>query len=1092
MNPLRHRVLASLFTIAAALLLTAVARAGELRPIRVLFLGHDNVHHDSGKYLPYLMEKMGREAIYFDYFTKPDCLNTETLARYDAVMLYANHEKITPEQFAALNDFVESGHGFLPIHCASACFGNEPRFIALVGGRFKEHKTGVFKATFLNRTHPILQGVNEYETWDETYVHDQINEQGRTLLAERVEGDHHEPWTWVREQGKGRVFYTASGHDERTWKNPDFLQMLRNAIVWSVGDRVKGEWEKFLASREPEVREPNPLVANYEKRPEPITFQHPFSVKGAIERTQVPADCHLELFASEPQIRKPIAFAWDERGRLWVAETTDYPHGVTPDGQGHDRITICEDTKGTGHADKFTVFADNLNIPTGLVLVNGGVIVSQPPRFVFLKDTNGDDKADVRQVVIDAWGIRDTHAQASNLHYGYDNWLYGCVGYSGFSREVNGKKQSFAQGTYRFRADGSAVEFLHQFTNNSWGQSFNEAGDDFGGTANGAPIFFGGIPARIVPANVRAMTAKKINVVPEVHPITPNFRQVDFFGGYTAAAGCSFIYSKNLPPRLQGKAMVCEPTMKVVTLQDVQPDGAGYVAKDGFNLFASTDEWTSPVYAEVGPDGAVWIADWQNFIIQHNPTPSVAKGGFDGTTGAGGAHENALRDHSRGRIYRLVWDKAQPVKKSLAGASTPQLVAALGDDVQYWRLLAQKDLVEGKRTDAAGALKQLVAANDGKVAAIHALWALQGLGVLDDATLKAALGAKDAKLRRNAIRALPADQKGSDLFFGSGVVADPDLDTRLAAFVKLAEFPTTDSIKAVVRQLSIDPVVRKDDWLTDAAKVLGRKHDAMGFKEGPNLLPNPGFETLAADGLPEGWKRRDYRDLPANATAEWKVVSGAGNTHGGEHAFQVTTHDQADTSFFADVPLKPKTEYRLSAWIKTHGGFRGKASVNDNIGRAETDKLTRDSNWKEVEAFFSSDDRAQASIDLLHVGKGETTFDDVKLVELIPDDTAAAETVLAGDPKRGEAIFWKHPTAACVNCHMLGGKGSTVGPPLDGIAARKDEAYIKESLLEPNAKLAEGYEKLGVSPMPPMGLLLKAQELADIQAFLQTLKTPLK
>lgn len=151
---------------------------------------------------------------------------------------------------------------------------------------------------------------------------------------------------------------------------------------------------------------------------------------------------------------------------------------------------------------------------------------------------------------MEGWGLRDTHAQASSLHYGLDNWLYGCVGYSGFEGTVGGKPHKFQMGTYRCQADGSAIEFLHQFTNNSWAQSANAAGDQFGGTANNAPIFFGGIPASVGPAGTRVMTAKKINVEEQAHAITPNFRQVDVFGGYTAAAGTAFIYSANLPARL--------------------------------------------------------------------------------------------------------------------------------------------------------------------------------------------------------------------------------------------------------------------------------------------------------------------------------------------------------------------------------------------------------------------------------------------------------------------------------------------------------------------------------------------------------------
>ena len=869
---------------------------------------------------------------------------------------------------------------------------------------------------------------------------------------------------------------------------------IRSTVLATVDAAAKSDWEKFLVQREAERREKHPNVANYEKRAEAVTFQHPFSVKGAMERTQVPADCRLEVFASEPQIGKPIAFAWDARGRLWVAETADYPHGVVESGEGGDSIKICEDTDGDGRADKFTVFAEKLNIPTGIVFARGGVIVAQPPRLLFLKDTNGDDRADLREVIIDGWGIRDTHAQASNLHLGHDNWLYGCVGYSGFKGTVGGKPFEFAMGTYRFRPDGSALEFLHQFTNNSWGHSANDAGDQFGGTANNAPIFYGGIPATAFPVGMRGMTAKKINVVDQARAITPNYRQVDVFGsdadgahwgGFTAAAGSSFIESPVLPARMQGKAMVCEPTMKLVNLMDVQPDGAGWKALDAMPIFASSDEWTSPVYAEVGPDGAVWIADWQNFIIQHNPTPSVGRGGYDAKTGVGGAHENPLRDHGRGRIYRIVAkDTPARMPRPLAGASTAEVVAALNAGTQYWRLLAQQILVEGKKTDATPALKQMVTANDGATGAIHALWSLHGLGTVDGPTHQAALLAKDARLRRNAVRALGNDAASQSLFFGSGVVSDPSPHTRLAALVKLADFPTTDEIKTLAGRIAADSSVQGDEWLREAARLLVKKHGAAAFKEGPNLLVNGDLEKIGADGLPEGWKRRDYGRKPGNAGAEWKVVADA---HSGKTALRCASRDDADTSFFQDVPLKPGATYRLSGWVKTRG-LRGKVSFNDHIGRSETNKLTaREAGWTEVEILFTNKDKDRASINILHVAKGDGFFDDVKLAEVTPL-AASEEKLLAGDAPRGEAIFWKHPVAACVNCHMLAGKGSTVGPALDGIAARKDAAYLRDSLVEPNKVLAEGFEKLGVSPMPPMPLILKPQELADVEAFLRTLK----
>ncbi len=872
----------------------------------------------------------------------------------------------------------------------------------------------------------------------------------------------------------------------------DFLSPLKEKLLTAAGPQRRVEWVQFTQAREAERREVKPTVANYERRPQPLTYQHPLSVKGSMERTQTAPDLRLELFAAEPDIMKPIAMAWDERGRCWVAETSDYPHGVTPGGEGNDRIKICEDTDGDGKADKFTVFADKLNIPTSLTFANGGLIVSQPPRFLFLKDTNGDDKADVRQDIITGWGIGDTHAQANNLHYGIDNWFYGCVGYSAFDGTVGGVQKRFTQGTYRFKADGSALEFLHQFSNNSWGHSANAAGDQFGGTANGAPLFYGGIPATHVPARMRVMTAKKINTEDNVHTITPNYRQVDVMGGYTAAAGSNFIESAKLPARLQGMAMVCEPTMKTVSLMDLKSAGAGMTAGDGFNLVASTDEWMSPVFAEVGPDGAVWIADWQNYIIQHNPTPSQRSGGYTAKTGPGGAHENDLRDHSRGRIYRVVWRNAKEPAAllKLNPADPAQLVATLSSDVQERRLTAQRLLVEGKLTTAAEPLKKLLAANDGSVAALHALWTLQGIGALDEAALNAALLAKDGRLRRNAVRTLSADAAGQKLYFGSGVVSDADLVTRLAALVKLAEFPTTPEIQTLVKKLAVDGTNQADEWLREATRLLMSKHKAEAtFTEGPNLLPNPGFEIVGTDGLPEGWVRNDNigRSGPLNApsNATWKM------TDAGRSASKAVTCNLPETSFsamYVEVPLKPNTEYRLSGWAKAANVSGGRIGISDRFSRVETERITRSSDWTLIEATYNSGSNPKASIMLSHFGKGDSSFDDLKFCELIPQAEPDAEAVAAGDVKRGEEIFWKHPVAACMNCHMLGGKGSPVGPALDGIAKTKDEAYLIQSLEDPNAKLAETYKATPVSPMPPMRLILKPQEFEDVKEFLKSLK----
>ena len=163
-----------------------------------------------------------------------------------------------------------------------------------------------------------------------------------------------------------------------------------------------------------------------------------------------------------------------------------------------------------------------------MVFARGGVILAHAPEFLFLKDTDGDDKADHREVLFTGFGMGDTHAGPSNLRYGFDNWIYGTVGYSRFNGEVNGEKHNFGSGTFRFRPDGSDMEFLHQFNNNTWGIGFNEAGDVFGSTANNNPSFFGGIPDTVF-GSQRRMSAKMIASSPKFHPITPNIRQVDAF-----------------------------------------------------------------------------------------------------------------------------------------------------------------------------------------------------------------------------------------------------------------------------------------------------------------------------------------------------------------------------------------------------------------------------------------------------------------------------------------------------------------------------------------------------------------------------------
>jgi len=826
--------------------------------IEILFLGHASEHHNSAIYLPVLASTLSKEGIYFTYTDNPNDLNTENLDKYDGLMIYANHEQITPEQESALLNYVAQGKGFIPVHCASFCFQNSPRYINLVGGQFKSHKTDTFTTTIIKKDHPIMKSLSEFETWDETYVHDQISTD-ITVLMERVEGDHHEPWTWIKESGKGRVFYTAYGHDERTWSNPGFQQMMKEGILWAVGEEAKVKWEKFRKEMPTLVYRDAEGIPNYEKRDPKPRYQDPLSPEESAKLIQVPVGFDLELFASEPNIINPIAMEWDERGRLWVIETVDYPNTVRDDkGEGDDRIKICEDTDGDGKADRFTVFADKLNIPTSMVFSNGGIIVSQAPHFLFLKDTDGDDKADVRKVLIDGWGTFDTHAGPSNLKYGYDNQIWGVVGYSGFDGRIAGDNRKFGQGIYRFMPDVSGFEFMTGTSNNTWGLGFSENNDVFASTANNTHSVFMGIPNKAARGveGIQFTGSTKIDGHYAMHSITDKVRQVDVFGGFTAASGHNFYTARNYPKEYWNQvALVCEPTGHLVHMARIEKSGAGFIEKDGWNLFASADEWVAPVEAKVGPDGAVWVLDWYNFIIQHNPTPTPDHGGFAATNGKGNAYENPLRDKSHGRIWRVVSREAKKVKPITLDREHPdELIDALRNDNLLWRMTAQRLLVERGNPDVLPDLYDIVknekADNEGNHhAALHALWTLNGLGALtkDDqaqAIVTEALKHPSPAVRKAAIQILSGSSWTEEVVTASNILNDSDANTKLAAIVSLVDIAPSETLGANLYRISLEESVKNDEWLSKAVYVAANQH-RKGFIDA-FLAANPDYDRSAA------------------------------------------------------------------------------------------------------------------------------------------------------------------------------------------------------------------------------------------------------
>ncbi|MCA9063756.1 MAG: ThuA domain-containing protein, partial [Planctomycetaceae bacterium] len=819
-----------------------------------------------------------------------------TLNQFDGLVLYANIDRIEDEQAKALLNYVASGKGFIPLHCATYCWRNNSEIVALMGGQFLRHGGQVFTTVVTEPTHPVMKGYGSFTSWDETYIHHLHNEKNRTVLEYRVEGDQadgqtREPWTWVRTHGQGRVFYTAWGHDSRTWNNAGFHNLVERGIRWAVGDdpAKAGSFTDMDTFSAPQMTElptdvkpfefvdVGPKIPNYtpgerwgvQGKPH-NTMQLPLPSAESIRHFVTPQGMAVRLYADETHFNaKPIAMNWDERGRLWVCETVDYPNEL---GGNRDRIRVCEDTDGDLVADRFTVFAEGLSIPTAVLPFRGGVVVQNGTETIYLKDTDGDGQADLKKQLITGWALGDTHGGVSNFRYGLDNWIWSMQGYNASSPRFDGREvQSFRQGFWRFRLSQddpptvTDLEFVRSSNNNTWGLGISEDGLIFGSTANRNPSMFMPIANRYY-ERVRGWAPSTLGTIADTFsfkPITENVRQVDQFGGYTAGAGHALYTARTFPKQWWNRtAFVCGPTGHLVGTFVLRRRGADYQSTSPVNLLASNDEWSAPIMAEVGPDGAVWVIDWYNYIVQHNPTPQ----GFE--TGKGNAYESDLRDKKHGRIYRVVpTDAAGDSSRdtvhawsSLANASVPELVNNLRHPSMQWRLHAQRLLVEQNAVDAVPALLALledrsvdeVGLNPG---AIHALHTLNGLGCIenDAAVLEAvstALNHPSPSVRRNAVDVLPANAAGLKVLLaheegGSNtrLVDDQDQQVQLHAILRLADMPADAAAGTIAAGLAL---VRKDPIILDAITSAASVH-SVHFLQGlgdSSDISDPSAETL--------------------------------------------------------------------------------------------------------------------------------------------------------------------------------------------------------------------------------------------------------
>jgi azurin len=292
---------------------------------------------------------------------------------------------------------------------------------------------------------------------------------------------------------------------------------------------------------------------------------------------------------------------------------------------------------------------------------------------------------------------------------------------------------------------------------------------------------------------------------------------VDAFGGFTAASGHNFYTARAFPKKYWNSiAFVSEPTGHILHQNNMQKKGTDFYDKESFNLMAGADEWFSPVFSEVGPDGAVWVADWYSYIIQHNPTPK----GFD--NGPGNAYLTDLRDFTHGRIYRVSYKEAPEYKPlSLSLSDAKGLLAALKNNNMFWRMHAQRMLVERGQKDVVADLIALV--NDKSVdeiginaPAIHALWTLKGLNALDEATIAAALSHPCADVRKNAIKVMDFSAASVATILKNNVLQDKDPLVVMNALLLFSQSPLDAAAEqAFFARMNKSNEV-EDRWMPDA------------------------------------------------------------------------------------------------------------------------------------------------------------------------------------------------------------------------------------------------------------------------------------
>lgn len=476
----------------------------------------------------------------------------------------------------------------------------------------------------------------------------------------------------------------------------------------------------------------------------------------------------VRLVASEPQVRQPVCIEFDDRGRLWVIQYLQYPNPAglkrrtvdrysrteydrvpepPPRGpRGADRITILEDFDSSGRARKAKDFVDGLNLATGLALGHGGVFVLQAPYLLFYPDRNGDDVPDSNpEVLLTGFGMEDAHSVANSLTWGPDGWLYGCQG-STVTARIRGIE--FQQGVWRYHPPlnaplakggmkGGRFELFCEGGGNSWGLDFDPAGQLLYSTNVGGFHMLHGVQGGYYWKSFGKHGALHN---PYAYGYFDHVPHRNFRGGHVTVGGIIY-QGDSFPERFRGKYIAADLLGHAVYWHDLERSGSSFRSQHGGELLVANDTWFAPSDVTMGPDGAVYVADWHDQRTAH-PDP------------------DADWDRSNGRIYRIeaAGARREPPQE-LARLPSDKLVALLSHPNDWYVRKARRILADRREAAVVPALRTLVLEHKDDHLTLEALWALYVSGGFDDVLASKLLQHRNPDIRRWTVRFLGDENK---------------------------------------------------------------------------------------------------------------------------------------------------------------------------------------------------------------------------------------------------------------------------------------------------------------------------------------------